>query len=192
MVLFALVFGLSGCQWLQGEPSIGALTVKHHAKGETLFATDFGTGIYRLNSKHNLTLVLWSGPEQEPTEAVTMRMFWRPTAGGTPLDRTATNVTVQYIDFDGAEADAKIGIYSGAGFLYPKSNFGKGHLEFEVWQATLRLSVWSEGYEQPLVRGELIGRFRANRDDVGVTEAIRRLNVQVSERLGYPRLVSAQ
>ena len=191
VVLPALVLALSGCHWLQREPSIGALTVKQHDEDQTVFATDFGTGIYRLDSKHSLTVVLWSGSEQEPTEAVTMRMFWRPAAGATPLDRTATNATVQYIVFDGAEAGGEIGIYSGAGFLYPKSDPGQRRLDAQIWQATLQLSVWSEGYEQRLVRGELSGRFTAARDDAAVSEAIRRLNVQVSERLGYPRLVRA-
>ncbi len=49
----------------------------------------------------------------------------------------------------------------------------------------------SEGFEDTLGPSTLRGRFTALRDDEGIIDAVRRVNIAVSEALGVPRFVSA-
>ncbi|MCG8511126.1 MAG: hypothetical protein MI741_18055, partial [Rhodospirillales bacterium] len=148
---------------------------------------------------NSVTVVLLDGPANNPRQAITLRMFWRPRAGLTPLDAEATNATMHYIVFPlEAEAGndtpmnatrAPIGIYTGAGFLYPKRSPGAEDLLANVWDASLRLTDAGEGFVDLLGPATITGDLRATRDDAGVQDAIRQLNQLVADRLGYPRLV---
>jgi len=150
----------------------------------------FGTGIYSLDDKNNLTAVLFDGPQENPTQAVVIRMFWKPRAGRTPIDSNATNATIHYIIFTG-EGNRVTGIYSGAGYVYPNSKTGEDPLAAGVWQASLRLADKSETFQDRLGQAMVKGKFTARRDATAVQQAIRQINVLVRERLGYPRLVDA-
>ena len=77
----------------------------------------FDQVLYRYESDSNLTVLLFDGPADDPTRVAVLNMFWRPRAGATPVDRTATNTIIRYLDFDPAAGDgAGLGVYSGAGF----------------------------------------------------------------------------
>lgn len=179
-----------GCAGMGGEG--GRLAVQSQSSPGTVLSSAFTTGVYGFDDKNNLTVLLFDGPPQNPTQAVAIRMFWRPRAATTPIDRTATNATIQYMVFastGGANAGNEVGIYSGAGYVYPKSELGQPLLTASVWDAALRLSDRSEGFNDLLGKAELKGGFTAVRDDVAKEQLLQRLNVLVRERLGYPRLV---
>jgi len=161
----------------------------------------FDTGIYSLDDPSSITVLLTDGPTDHLERAMILRMFWKPKAAATPLDETATNMTVQYIvfqdgtvDADGETSDApqrRAGVYSGGGFLFPETPITGRDLKANIWQATLSLADKSEGFEDTLGPSILRGRFTARRDDLAIKDAIRRVNIAVSEALGVPRFVSA-
>lgn len=159
--------------------------------GRTLTG-DFDRALYRLDSDTSVTIVLLSGAEEALEQAAVVRMFWRPQAGATPISSSATNASVQYVVFAPGGAGGDVGVYSGAGFLHPNSDLGQGTLRAGLWEATLRLADRSGGFADLLGKATLRGDVTARRDDAGVHDLLRQLDRQVSERLGYPRLVLAE
>ncbi|MCE9592310.1 MAG: hypothetical protein K8S99_17525 [Planctomycetes bacterium] len=175
---------LPGCKGDGG----GKLSIHSQDDSGGQLVGGFGTGVYSFDDKNNLTVVLFDGPEDNPTQAVVLRMFWKPRAARTPIDKTATNATIHYLIFTG-EKNQLAGVYSGAGFLYPKQKPGGAMLDASVWQASLRLTDKTNGFDDRLGQAMVKGGFSARRDDPAVQQSIRRLNIMVRERLGYPRLV---
>jgi hypothetical protein len=145
----------------------------------------FDSGIYAAADRNTATVVLFDGPPESPTQVVTIRMFWNPQAGRTPVDPTATNATIQYIIFAGDE----VGIYSGAGYLYPKDDLDGDTFAGGIWQSTLRLADKTEGFVDRLGSAQMDGKFKVTRDDVHIDQKLHQLNVQIRERLGRSRLV---
>jgi len=184
-----------GCSSSQHQRD-AELHVQSRARSGGTTPAGFTSGMYSVQGKSAITVLLTDGPAEAPRRALIVRMFWRPKAAATPLDETATNATVQYIVFGDRDADGKgkapVGIYSGGGFLYPESEVGMTNLQANLWQATLTLADASEGFEDTLGPSILTGRFTARRDDEGIVEAIRQVNIAVSEALGVPRFVRAE
>jgi hypothetical protein len=183
-VISAVVIGCSA----GNNPHDGDLTIQRRADPDDIAAGGFDRGIYSFDGPSVLTVLLTEGPAEKPRRALIVRMFWKPKAASTPLDETATNATVQYVVFGGV-GDEDVGIYSGGGFLYPETDPGGAVLTANLWQATLSLADKSEGFEDVLGPSILRGRFNAQRDDEGMVDALRRVNIAVSEALGVPRFV---
>ena len=129
--------------------------------------------------------MLLEGDEDNPTQAVHVTMHWVPRAARTPIDARATNATIRYILF----SEQGAGIYGGGGFLYPTSTPGGGTLAAQVRNSSLRLQDASAGFEDRFGLASATGGFRAKRDDLRALRLVRRLEVRLHERLGYPRLV---
>ncbi len=191
-VFSVVVFGCAA----GSDPNDGNLTIQRRADPDDISAGGFDRGIYSFDGPSVLTVLLTEGPADHPNRALIVRMFWKPKAASTPLDETATNATVQYIVFsDGDDAGVsntpqrQVGIYSGGGFLFPETEPGGAVLTANLWQATLSLADKSEGFEDVLGPSILRGRFNAQRDDEGMIDAVRRVNIAVSEALGVPRFV---
>lgn len=200
LLLLPVLLSQAGCSWMQPRnwgtlpdamnifgSSGGTLSVTSIADAEETLQGQFQAGIYTTGDANSATMILYDGPPENPAAAVTIRMFWNPDAGRTPIDATATNATIQYILFD--TAGKEIAIYSGAGYFYPNSSVGDDKFTGSVWQSSLRLADKSEGFEDKLGQAQLKGKFTVNRDDLGIDEALHKLNVQVRERLGRTRLV---
>ena len=83
----------------------------------------------------------------------------------------------------------EVGVYSGAGFLYLDDTPGSSQLTGSLWQADILLADRSDRFKDLLGQSTLRGSFTARRDDARVGDLLRQLNVKVSDRLGYPRLV---
>ena len=187
---------LATCLWLAGcsgagpSDSAGQLSIRSRSDLRTALKSGFGAGIYSYDDRNNVTVVLFDGPQENPAQAVTIRLFWKPRAGRTPIDATATNATIHYIIFTGTETKLA-GVYSGAGFVYPKNTPGDATFTASVWDANLLLGDSTWGFQDLLGQAQLKGGFTAQRNDAKVQESIRRLNILVRERLGYPRFVQA-
>ena len=194
VVLACAVF-LIGCTNNQAQRD-SELNIQSRAGAGAPTPAGFDHGMYGVEGKSALTVLLTEGPPEKPRRALIVRMFWRPKAAATPLDETATNATVQYIifgqDAGGANGKGDVGIYSGGGFLYPESEIGTKNMQANIWQATLTLAEATEGFEDTLGASVLTGRFSALRDDEGIVEAVRQVNIAVSETLGVPRFVMAE
>jgi len=152
---------------------------------KTTLGGGFGRGLYRLEGRSNLTVLLIDGTIDEPRQAVVIRMLWMPRAGRTPIDANATNATVHYLIFDGDD----VGVYGGAGYLYPGRKPGRAKLKAGLWQANVSISDASEGFEDKLGTAMIEGRFTAERDDVQTRTAVQKLHKLIHERLGYGRMV---
>lgn len=193
LILAAFVAVSLGCSGGSGARDKD-LTIQSRANPEDIAAGGFDRGVYSYDGPSSITVLLTDGPVNAPNRALIIRMFWKPKAAWTPLDETATNATVQYIVFGpetGPDKRRDVGIYSGGGFLYPKKKIDGIFLDANLWQATLTLSDSTEGFEDTLGSSILRGRFIAERDDEGIMNSLRLVNIAVSESLGVPRFVRA-
>jgi hypothetical protein len=173
---------------LGGCGSSGTLIVERRGDGEQLLESRFDSVIYRFEDDNGATLVMLRGTPERPEAAATIRLFWRPRAGTTPMDSTATNATMHYVLFGDGGA---LAIYSGAGFLLTDDRPGEVTFKGTVTGATLRLSETTEGFDQGITRADLRGKVVAKRNDIAASELISHINRLVRQRLGRARLVDA-
>lgn len=151
-------------------------------------AVTFDTAFYSFDQRNNLTLVLLAGDVEQPRAAVTIRLYWRPQVGATPIDPAATNTSIRYILLQ-QDSVPTAAVYSGAGFLNPSTSKGQDTFHGDLVDANIRLVDAPEGFDDRLGLSHLAGRVTAQRDDAQTQRILRRLQQQLSERLGYPRLV---
>ena len=189
LLVLALFPGCGSSLWT----SQSALAVVSQDDTSLRLQGDFNSAYYVFDSTEAITIVLIEGPEDNPTQAAAIRMMWRPKAGLTPINPDATNATIQYLVFANRRTDEgfykEVGVYSGAGFLFLDSEPGEARLTASLWQADLLLADRSDRFKDLLGQSTLRGSFTAQRDGAKVQQLLKRLNLKVSERLGYPRLV---
>lgn len=181
LIVCALALAAVGCS------SSGSLAVRNATGTSDTLTGSFDTAVYALTDPNQVEVVLIEGPVDAPTQAVHVRMEWRPKAGATPVDRRSTNATVRYIVFTGDGA----GVYSGAGFLYPNNKPGGDSLRATLRASSIRLSDASTTFADRIGRAEATGSFTAKRDELATQRHLRRLHQQVSDKLGYPLRVAA-
>ncbi len=194
LVLLPMLVGCSGQGMFDGGPRLwgsgGALTIRSQDPAGAKLSGGFERGLYSFDDKNNLTVVLFDGPEENPRQAVTIRLLWTPRAGRTPIDPNATNATIHYVIFTGQDG-AEVGVYQGAGYLFPRNKPGSGRLDAGLWDANLRLADRSDRFNDLLGQASIKGGFQAKRDELALNRTVRQLNVMIGQRLGYPRLVCA-
>ena len=184
---------------LGGCASPSSLVVRGQAAagagGPVELTGDFDACFYRKTDENAATFVLLDGPPERPRQAAVIELFWRPRSGLTPVDPSATNMTVTHLVFAQRERElgreagdrGELGVYAGAGFLFPRKALGARTLVAGVWDASLRLETRSEGFVDLLGLASMTGSFTATRDDARVEELLRRLSLEARERLGFPR-----
>ncbi len=197
LLLVCLCGVLASASCTVGNPT--GLTIRGQADPDTgpvKLTGDFDTAYYSDADPNSVTFVLLDGDEVNPTQAAVVRLFWRPRAGRTPLEETATNCTISYLVFaPDPDADRRnpgeVGVYAGAGFLMPDRKPGPAELTADMWDASLRLDTRSDRFTDLLGSATLTGSFKARRDPAKVGTLLQQLNRAVAERLGFPRLVDA-
>ncbi len=115
-------------------------------------------------------------------------LLWEPTAGKTPMDSSATNVTVRYIVF----TDGEMGVYGGAGFAIPKGEPGKGSVSLELRDASITLLDSTDGFVDLLSPARLTGKITAGLDERRSRQMAYAVNQLVTNALGYTRLVAEE
>ena len=186
LILCISMVVLSGCT----TDLAGRLSIKSQSRLGTSLIAGFKSSYYSMDDHNNVTILLIDGPIEQPIQAVTIHMFWHPRAGRTPIDPTATNATIHYTIFSG-ETHQQVGIYSGAGFIYPLDKPGQEQFSADVWQATLQLADCSEYFQDLLGQAMLGGYLTTTRNDTALASALTHLQRLVSQRMGYPRWVFA-
>lgn len=184
---------LVGCNSLPTRYG-GRVTLHDQTEQQAGLVRTFESAVYRADGDSGATLVAYAGPAEAPTRAMTVRLFWQPRAGRTPINAEATNATIHYMVFgeDGEEAAADAGevaVYTGAGFVYPRDTPGQKRVEVEIWHANLQPSNRSSEEVKTLDSSLLEGKVIARHDAAAVSRLLHRLNSRVSHRLGYPRMV---
>ena len=191
-LLLVGVIGIGGgcASWRKGDFS--QLSIRSQEKNGPEVEGAFDTAVYAFDDPSTLTAVLIDGEPTSPRQAVIVRMFWKPIAGRTPISTRATNATIHYLVFAPSPRDngpGPVAVYSGAGYVFPRDDFGDEKMEASLWDATVVLADRSEDFQDVLGPASIRGKFTAAHDETRTLELITRLNQTVSGRLGYPRLV---
>jgi len=181
-----LLCAAGGCG-VFGASTGGQIDVVSLADAPARLAGDLKTAIYRHRDTNTAT-ILFSDLSLDDLKQgrfsdgriICIDMHWRPKAGATPMDRTATNCTVRQVIFAGGA----MGIYDGAGFLAPSSGAGKSTLSGSITGATLRLTRSTDAFADRLGAAELSGSFTARRDDAAISQIAVRINTEATRRLG--------
>lgn len=120
--------------------------------------------------------------EAPPSEAFVLhaQLLWVPKPGTTPIDPTATNVTLRWIVF----ADDQVGVYGGAGFCWPKGEIGKDALTVDIEASTLSLIASTPGFIDRASPASISGRFRAAYRPAAALELRQRVSRLVTEAVG--------
>ncbi|WP_428386917.1 hypothetical protein [Mucisphaera sp.] len=191
-ILLTLTLLLPGCGFFRiGEA--GSLTATSHDNPDVRLDAGFDRAIYALNDNQSITALLIAGPTAQPERVVTLRVFWTPRAGRTPVSRQATNTAIEVMVFADRPAPGprELGLYAGAGYVYLRDQPGERLIQGEVWDADLLLRDQSLGFRDRLGRTNLTGRIQLQRDDQAVRETLTKLRHTISQTLEYPRLVIA-
>ena len=127
-------------------------------------------------------------PLTPPTgQILHLELLWLPKPGATPMDRSATNVSIRYVVMSGGE----IGIYGGAGFAAPRGKPGKRRLRMTLRDASLTLLDSTEGFRDVLGPTKLTGTFTAVHDPRRCRQLHYAISQIVTNALGRSRFVSA-
>ena len=191
VVLLAILACLTSCGWTSRLQISGGTSgsVRLEARdSEVVIAPKFTEAYYLSTSPTELTAVLLDGPVDQARNVAVIRVLWYPKPARTPIAPTATNAAINFVRFD---ESGKVGVYSGGGYVYPSNKSGKPTVGGGVWHSNIVLSDATEGYEDPIKIGAVVGEFNAQRDDAKVTSVLSTIDKKVSAALGYPRGVKA-
>lgn len=96
-----------------------------------------------------------------------IHLFLLPSAGSTPIDQTACNITLRHIVIAQGEGkdQSAIGLYSGGGFVLPAGTIGDDRIGGSISGSSHRLVKASARFNDPLGSGAITGRFDAQRND---------------------------
>jgi hypothetical protein len=127
-------------------------------------------------------------PHTPPTgQILHLELLWLPKPGATPMDRSATNVSIRYVIM----SEGEIGLYGGAGFAAPRGKPGKRRLRMTLRDASLTLLDSSEGFRDVLGPTMLTGTFTAVHDPRRCRQLHYAISQIVTNALGRSRFVSA-
>jgi len=90
-----------------------------------------------------------------------IELMFRPRPGYTPLDSTATNISIRYVIMSRGE----VGVYEGGGYGYPIGSIADGSMSLRIEGASLTLGDHTNGFIDLLTPAVLSGTFNGPRDD---------------------------
>ena len=115
------------------------------------------------------------------------QLLWVPKPGTTPIDPTATNVTLRWIVFAGGE----VGVYGGAGFCWPDGEIGEDPVTLDIEASTLSLIASTPDFVDQASPASISGRFRAPYRPAAALEMRQRVSRLVTEAVGRAYWVDA-
>ena len=121
----------------------------------------------------------------ENAQILHAQLLWSPKPGATPVDPTATNLTLRLAIF----VDGELGIYGGAGFAWPSGTIGESAVELEIVGSTLTLLHATEGFRDLLSPVLLLGQVSAPFDPVKTLRTRQAASQLVTDRLGRTQWV---
>ena len=191
LAMLAALLMAGGCRFIGGT---GHLRAEALGAEPGLLTGSFTTAVYTPGQGSLASFYLSDAPLKdllagnvEFGQFIHIELLWLPTPGRTPVDASATNMSVRLMVLAGDE----FGIYGGSGFATPHNRIGKRRVTLAVAEASLTLLEASEGFVDRLGPGRMIGRFTATRDDTLSRRISFAANQIVTNRLGRPRRVVA-
>ncbi len=193
MLILALL-GLSGAAGCASDRVFGSLRAESLGDDRVYLDGVYETAVYTDFNATETSFFLTDIPMHDLLAGnittgmvVHVNLLWEPAAGKTPMDSSATNVTVRYIVF----ADGEMGIYGGAGFAMPKGKPGKGSMSLSLRDASITLLDKTDGFVDLLSPARLTGKITAGLDERRSRQMAYAVNQLVTNALGYTRLVAA-
>lgn len=116
------------------------------------------------------------------------QVLWAPKPGYTPVDPTATNVTLRWIVFSHGE----VGVYGGAGFCWPRGTLGQGPLRVSIEASTLSLIASTPGFVDLASPASITGSFSATFEPERAIRLRQAVSQLVTDAIGRPYWVDAR
>lgn len=176
----AAACSMSGCAIFRGE-SAGDLAADS-VSGQTRLVPQFRTAAYRAIDENTAEIYLTDLPAERFTSGkdtffdaqgsiMHIHIFLVPSAGDTPIEQSACNVTIRHLVIAGPSAGPGIsdtpvmGLYAGGGFVDPRDSIGDSSMGGSINAASHRLTRSTRDFKDLLGPGTLAGRFNAPRDE---------------------------
>lgn len=166
ILLLAAALSLTGCAGMGSIGTGGGMRSTAVDTGNTL-APNLRTIAYNPRNPQEADVYLTDfTPAQLDTQVafdelsgsiIHLRIFLRPRAGRTPIERTASTAIVRHAVF----ANGAVGVYGGGGFIFPRGRPGDRSIGGSFSGATLQLVRASGDFNDLLGAAELSGGFRA-------------------------------
>lgn len=165
LVLATVAATLSvGCS---SDERVGRMELTALGPTPLVFKRDFVVGAYAARESEDsfwfsdvpLDALIEAADKGELKNATIMhaQLIWRPRAGLTPLDPTATNMVTRVL----IVSEGEVGLYGGAGFALLDGTVGDERVEFAIDGASLSLLEKTSGFNDLLSPAGLSGSFSA-------------------------------
>jgi hypothetical protein len=113
------------------------------------------------------------------------QLLWVPKPGNTPVDETATNLTLRYVVI----SEGQVGLYGGAGFAWPRGEAGRENLSLVIEGSSLSLLARTEGFVDRLTPARLVGTMHIAPNNDEARAYRRGMSQVVTDGLGASRWV---
>jgi hypothetical protein len=157
-----------------------------------LLQGEFTHGYYTINPSGSSSLVLadapleqWKRGEVRDGQALHVQLLWQPKPGSTPLDESATNISISHVIVSSGE----IGVYAGGGFAIPRGEPGDDRLSLALRDASIELSDSTDGFVDLLSPARMTGSVTATLDDSAALALRYAISQLVTDALGRSRMV---
>ena len=182
-----LLWGAAGCA---GPVRYGSLRAESLGNDPVVLEGEYITAFYSDGNSVETSFILsdvgldqlLSG-EFSRGQVVRIDLLWMPKPGATPMDSSATNVSIQYV----IVADGELGVYAGAGFALPEGDANGQSIAVHLRDASLELLESTDGFVDLLSPATLTGSFTATRNDQRTRQLSSALRRLVSNGLGSSR-----
>jgi hypothetical protein len=164
LLLLGILLGLPGCGVR------GSVTLRSVANGGVL-RPEMRVLAYRSDDLESADVYLTDLAMQDldpgaPLDEIAghfvhLHLFLIPKAGSTPIESTASSVTIRYVVL----ARGAVGVYGGGGFLLPRGEPGDKLLGGSIRDATMKLIKANAQFHDPLGACSLKTSFRAPLDE---------------------------
>lgn len=162
---------------------------------QRVLQSSFVTAVYTRTQETEYSLFLSDIPIEELLDGnprdghvLHIELLWIPKAGATPVEATATNISITSIIFSGDE----VGVYGGAGFAVPSGRIGEGRMSLAVLDASLVLIDATSGFIDLLSPARLVGTVAADFDAARARRLRFAVAQEMTNRLGRTRVIRGQ
>jgi hypothetical protein len=185
------VYCLAGCAG--SGKATGSLRAESLGDDPVVLNARYVAAVYARDDDDTISFFLSEVPVEDlldgditDGQVMHLELLWRPKAGSTPMDSSATNASIRHVIM----VDGELGLYGGAGFALPQGQPGKDRMRISLRDATLRLLESTDGFADPLTPARMTGSFTAIHDPQLVRKLHWALSQVVTNALGRSRFVA--
>ncbi len=161
----ALISTIPGCDSVK---QVGSMRIQSLDADPVAIDAKYTTAFYAHGGSVESSFILSDVPLEKLLKSkvsnghiLHVQMLWIPKPGSTPMDSSATNVSLRYIIMSNGE----LGLYTGAGFAIPQDKMGSDLVEIDLRSASLTLTDSTPGFVDLLTPAKLTGDFTATLND---------------------------